>query len=43
MKKNLGFKTLLAEMCYFNTTNYKNQFSQEKSTGSYMKYAEIWP
>ena len=35
-KKNLGFKNLLAEICYFNTPKYKNQFSQEKSTASYM-------
>ena len=33
--KNLGFKNLLAEICHFNTPKYKNQFSQEKSTGSY--------
>ena len=32
----LGFKNLLAEICHINTPKYKNQFSQEKSTGSYM-------
>ena len=33
---NPGFKNLLAEICHFNTPKYNNQFSQEKSTGSYM-------
>ena len=35
-KKNLAFKNLLAEIFHFNTPKYKNQFSQEKSTGSDM-------